>query len=430
MNLLHRLITTRMENDDVIAHLDRLHLIFERLDSLVTPDTPLTVDEILTTSIFTSLPQDWLPVVTPLMQRTSVTASTVIRAIKNEVTRCKTSSDLSADAVAAKAHAARPSHSNYRPAGRNNKFCLYCKRRNHNVDNCWAKEADEAHSSSKKGGRPSSSNLARPSTKAGKTSVVTLEFSDDDASTQDDDVVKATSAEVMCSSAVSNFDWNVDSGCSLSMTPFPSSLSNLQTSKKIIQLADSSSIKATHSGQTLLPLCDVDHPHRSLLVPSLQEPLLPVASLCDDGFVVVFDKDSCSFHRSGDSSLPPSSLTKGYCRGNLYYLPAKVDTSHSHLTRLKDPDMSLLHWHRNLGHIGLKPLKALLCSSGISPPVMNEIDVQRCPTCVESKMARHSFHSRSLYRSSSPGDLIHSDVCSFEVSSREGFWYFVTFIDD
>lgn len=78
MNLLHQFITTRMENDDVIAHLDRLHLIFERLDSLVTPDTPLTVDEILTTSIFTSLPQDWLPVFTPLMQHTSVTASTVI----------------------------------------------------------------------------------------------------------------------------------------------------------------------------------------------------------------------------------------------------------------------------------------------------------------------------------------------------------------
>lgn len=78
MNLLHRLITTRMENDDVIAHLDLLHLIFERLDSLFTPDTPLTVDEILTTSIFTSLPQDWLPVFTPLMQHTSVTASTVI----------------------------------------------------------------------------------------------------------------------------------------------------------------------------------------------------------------------------------------------------------------------------------------------------------------------------------------------------------------
>lgn len=58
------------------------------------------------------------------------------------------------------------------------------------------------------------------------------------------------------------------------------------------------------------------------------------------------------------------------------------------------------------------------------------IAVQRCPVCVESKISCFSFKSCSAYRASSVGELIHSDVCSFEVPSREGYNYFITFIDD
>lgn len=169
MHLLQRLITTRMETDDIISHLDKLHHIFERLDSLVTDSSPLTVDEILTTSIFTSLPHDWLPVVTPLMQHPSVTSVTVIRAIKNEVTRRKTSSELSTNVVASKARATQHSHAGHRSSfQRNAKFCSYCKRRNHDVDNCWAKEEDESQSASPASKRGVKSSSSRPSTKAAK----------------------------------------------------------------------------------------------------------------------------------------------------------------------------------------------------------------------------------------------------------------------
>lgn len=61
---------------------------------------------------------------------------------------------------------------------------------------------------------------------------------------------------------------------------------------------------------------------------------------------------------------------------------------------------------------------------------MNETEVQRCTTCVQSKMSRLSFRSRAGYRAGLVGKLIHSDVCSYEVPSREGFCYFVTFVDD
>lgn len=205
------------------------------------------------------------------------------------------------------------------------------------------------------------------------------------------------------------------------MTPYRYSLTGLKPSHETIALADSSSIQATHSGVASLSLAPGSRPHRSLLVPDLQEPLLSISSLCDDGLVVVFDKDRCSIHSSDAPDLSQPPLGTGYRRGNLYYLPSKVGASQSKSTVVTKADFSLLDWHVKLGHIGLRSLKALLKGSGVKPKLMNEIMVQRCPTCVTSKMSRHPFHSRSSYRANAVGDLIHSDVCSFETQSREGF---------
>lgn len=45
-------------------------------------------------------------------------------------------------------------------------------------------------------------------------------------------------------------------------------------------------------------------------------------------------------------------------------------------------------------------------------------------------MHRLQFTLRKHHRASARGEIIHSDVCSFEQVSREGFRYWVTFIDD
>ena len=72
-------------------------------------------------------------------------------------------------------------------------------------------------STSNRGGRHSSKST-RPPVKAGKTSVVTLEFSDDDGDSFDD-VVEARSVKLAVSKASVMSNWNVDLGCSLTMTP-------------------------------------------------------------------------------------------------------------------------------------------------------------------------------------------------------------------
>jgi hypothetical protein len=47
---------------------------------------------------------------------------------------------------------------------------------------------------------------------------------------------------------------------------------------------------------------------------------------------------------------------------------------------------SLLGFHHCFSHIGLRALKALLRKQNITPSAINELDVQQCPTCIQSKM--------------------------------------------
>lgn len=226
-------------------------------------------------------------------------------------------------------------------------------------------------------------------------------------------------------------DVNIDSGCGKLMTPHQHHLTYLVPKRVTVPLADDSIIKSKHTGTFCLPV-STNPSHKMLLVPDLQEALLLVSQLCDDGNMVCFTSKGCSIFNDSDLNL--SSLGKpsglGERRGNLYYLPGLVG-AFSAPTASMDSDVdSLLVWHQRLGHIGLKPLKSLLKSFPISPCLNNEIDVQRCPTCVQSKMNRLEFSSRSPYRSTTKGYLIHSNVCSLEEPSREGFWYWVTFIDN
>lgn len=154
-----------------------------------------------------------------------------------------------------------------------------------------------------------------------------------------------------------------------------------------------------------------------------------VAGLADDGLVTVFDDKRVSFFdKSRFKVLTPASAHGERC-GNLYYLPEKA--SHHCLSSVSTSiNHSLFDWHVILNHIGLKALKLTLKSLGIKPTLLDEIEVQQCSVCVRSKMSRLSFGSRSSHRASKPGEIIHTDVCSFECVSREGFSMWVTFIDD
>lgn len=333
MLILNSLITSKMGETDLDTHLNSMNRLFEKLASLITAEHPLTANDIFTMSLINSLPNDWAHVVTPLMQQKNTDSASVIRAIKNEQNRRHSSGHVSVS-KASKAHSSTSKSSNFNTSSyhrqndrrpKNNKLCLFCKRTNHTVDHCWAldeiiaKRKDSAVTSN-----PSASTRSRnPISRAGKTSVVALDFSDsDDHADDDDSPVQVRFASADTANASRLREWNIDSGCSTTMTPYPSSLTHLSPSTRSIHLADNSMIHATHSGNAELGISGVTS-HTSLLVPDLQEPLLSVSSLCDDGLTVVFTKKNCKIFHAGDDISKSDPVRIGARRGNLYYLPEK-----------------------------------------------------------------------------------------------------------
>jgi hypothetical protein len=196
-------------------------------------------------------------------------------------------------------------------------------------------------------------------------------------------------------------------------------------------LEDKSTVEATQKGVFSLPI-DIKTNVKALVVPSLHEPLLSVANLCNKNLDVLFTKTGCDIISKDVVTQANSVVGRGYRRGNLYYLPAEPVSS-SNFTSVPPSvivDNSLLGYHLRFNHLGLRPLKQILKTNGVKPSILNEIEVQQCPTCIQCKMPRKAFKSRQEYQSTTPGQLIHSDVGSYETVSREGYRYFITFVDD
>lgn len=456
MYWLRKLVQSKMSSSDVESHITEMGGYAEKLNSLISADNPLTADDVYSASLLISLPPDWINCVSSLMNEERVPSSRIVSALKQESLRRKAHSDdiIPISASVAKSKSAQPQ-------SRSTNFCSFCKRPGHDLLACnnaskilqdYKTKRHEEYLSRNPPPGPSKSNTPRfkPTPKAGHTTVVELgdysceedsfsEFSDGHEESARTVKVSLTSTDL----PISPSDYNLDSGCSLSMTPFVISVDKPSPNSTPVRLADNSIVKATHSGSLSLPLSSTTSV-KTLVVPDLYEPLLSVAALCDKNLTLVFGPHSCDIYQSTGLSIHGTSVGQGYRRGNLYYLPSdKVRPSPilSSATVITSPtsvclsthmslDTSLYGYHCRLSHIGLKPLKGLLRLSNTKPSTMNELDVLRCPTCVKSKMHRTNFKSRSPYRSTFPGQLIHSDVCSYEQKSREGFHYIITFVDD
>ncbi|EFP80770.1 uncharacterized protein PGTG_06726 [Puccinia graminis f. sp. tritici CRL 75-36-700-3] len=138
----------------------------------------------------------------------------------------------------------------------------------------------------------------QPPAKAGRTSAATLGGAEEENNESDfsgsELEVTAGQAEVSLSSTVfsnPSGNANLESGCSVSMTPDLSAISRAKADSTPVRLADHSLVEATHKGVSKLPL-DTDATVTTLVVPDLAEPLLSIAGLCDAGLTVVFTKQS------------------------------------------------------------------------------------------------------------------------------------------
>lgn len=429
MYWLRNLILTRMEEDDIDKHIETLLSAFDKLKSLISTDSPLTPDDILTTALFISLPSEWTPVVAPLMQRPSVKSTDVIRALRAESTRKKSSLLHEQSEI----QAARASSSVV-----DKKHCTHCDRDGHTLQECYtAAGILKKHKQDFKNSQTKSQGSSNK-TKAGKTSVVTLGDKSDNGDSDSGDSVpqgKSSASSARLNSTTASAvrgkprDWLVDSGCGMAMSPQNKHVTDRSLDVSRIHLADDSIISSSHSGSAVLPF-PTPTSIPALQVPQLHKPLLSVAGVCDSGLDVLFTKDGCGSYKRGDVQTTDNEVAMGERRGDLYVLPSKVNRSQPLNCLKAHADDSLYSWHVRLGHVGIKALRRFLTVSNIHPSISNSIEVEKCEVCISAKLHRRSFKSRANHRAEGAGQLVHSDVGCFEEVSWEGYKYWATFIDD
>ncbi|KNE86430.1 hypothetical protein PSTG_19887, partial [Puccinia striiformis f. sp. tritici PST-78] len=89
MYWLRRLVTTKMTGDDIELHIDQMSSNSERLAALVTKAKPLTVADIHATGLINSLPIDWQPCISSLMNDDEASPIRIAAALKQESLRRK-----------------------------------------------------------------------------------------------------------------------------------------------------------------------------------------------------------------------------------------------------------------------------------------------------------------------------------------------------
>lgn len=160
---LERLVSFRLESENILLELQRIESVAEHLGSLVTPARPLTVDEILSMVIATTLPSTFKPVITPLLQRQVISSVEILTAVREEVTRNSISEsscfadlgpDMPSKASSVKTFSSWPSlvaskqsrsdGDSSRSQSQSNVLppCGHCGRKGHSIKTCRTKLAD------------------------------------------------------------------------------------------------------------------------------------------------------------------------------------------------------------------------------------------------------------------------------------------------
>ena len=164
--------------------------------------------------------------------------------------------------------------------------------------------------------------------------------------------------------------------------------------------------------------------HDCLFVPDFRKNLISVSKLCNDSYLVSFNKTYVSIMKENEV------VTCGTLVKNLYHIDCvviQVDNIEKSLKR-KEPSINQTQlWHLRLGHINLKRIQRLVSCGPLATLTWEQLPL--CQNCIQGKMTKRSFTTKGV-RAQGFLDLIHSDVCGpFSVHARGGYEYLITFTD-
>ncbi|GJR34587.1 ribonuclease H-like domain-containing protein [Tanacetum coccineum] len=120
------------------------------------------------------------------------------------------------------------------------------------------------------------------------------------------------------------------------------------------------------------------------------------------------------------------TLETGSESGGLYLFDDTKNKSLGNVNTVMAFNVSKYLWHNRLGHLADQVLNMLKNNLNLS----KNTSVSVCETCHRAKQTREPF-PLSDHKSVKPGELVHLDLWGlYRVSSREGFKYFLTIVND
>nr|GEV21897.1 zinc finger, CCHC-type [Tanacetum cinerariifolium] len=169
--------------------------------------------------------------------------------------------------------------------------------------------------------------------------------------------------------------------------------------------------------------------HNCHYAPSTTRRIISVSRLYKDGFINRFENDNlisvCKNNMIYFNVIPQDVIYKIVMSSSNTNECSMYDVTNK---RAKFNLNSALLWHYRVGHINKKRIEKLQHDG-----LLDTTDIKSFENCVaytSGKMARKPY-SHQVERAKDLLGLIHTNVCGpFKIISRQGAYYFITFIDD
>ncbi|CAI7920408.1 unnamed protein product [Closterium sp. NIES-53] len=222
--------------------------------------------------------------------------------------------------------------------------------------------------------------------------------------------------------------WFLDTGATQHMTHSASFLTNVGTPGDVthVVFGDDKSLPVVGVGSTRLIVdggpVDITN---VLHVLGLKVNLLSVTQLAKKGVKVTINDAKMNLFWKG------KKFAQGVLNGELYQLKTHPKAASSNAAQ--GSKATLKEWHNRLAHANYELVKEL-ANKGLAKGfdvIAGDDEKGVCAACVEGKMARKPFGSRTSPLAKDPLALVHMDVCGpMRHASKGGARFLLVMLDD
>lgn len=307
------------------------------------------------------------------------------------------------------------------------KTCWLCDSPDHLFDKCPHKTAAREKTKASRQNRNRSGKGKAKDTPSATADAATASMARN--------FILATPTSLAALSARAKTDWNADTGCSTHMTPHRAWFRSYSPHRVPIFLADGSAIYSEGLGSVeFAPL--VDGMEKSLVV---LHDVLHVPNLASN-LISVFDlMRNKSYRLDGSDNILKfihggiTRFTATVNQQNIGYLDGRtIEQQVVHANAATTVPLDLALWHKRFSHSNTTDIRQMLKNDSVQGLDIKSLTAPDpiCEPCIMGKMHRHSIPRGPAERRSKLLALVHSDVHGPLPLSREGFKYWITFIDD